>query len=551
VNDRSAMSELAPPNSSPQRSSRTLDADCLRQLSQPGAYPHSTGAIELRETHISWILLTGKIAYKLKKPVNLGFLDFSSLGKRRHYCLEELRLNRRFAPELYLDVVAVTDHNGRVKIGGTGSVIDYAVKMRQFADDELLGAIASEGRLDDSLAILVGARVAGMHQQLPEHAIESQSQNAGPGTPASILSAIRQNFNQIWPYLDTDECRVQLSQLESWSYDRYEALEPVLKRRLGEGFVRECHGDLHLDNLALIEGRVTPFDCIEFNRAFRLIDVQCELAMLLMDLDSRGLAGRSNQVLNSYLEVSGDYGGLEVLYFYQVYTALVRAKVALLKGAPAKGRSDRLPEQYHHYVNCAEINTNQRKQRPRLVLMCGVSGSGKSVVAEYLANTTDAIRIRSDVERKRLLGMAPNPSRHEVLAVGEIYSADVTKRTFQRLKQLAEIITGAAFTCIVDATFISAELRAQFVLLASQLGVEPVVIYCDASVPELERRIRARQELGEDPSDATVDVMRRQLLDIEPPDCAELCPCLLVDTEDPDWREHLGADYEKYAVLTY
>ncbi len=549
MSKESAIPGLLTQHANVRGSARSLDADCLRQLCLPGAYPHATDTIELRETHISWILLTGEIAYKLKKPVDLGFLDFGSVEKRRHFCLEELRLNRRFADDLYLDVVPVTDDEGQAKISGSGPVIDYAVKMRQFADDELLGEVVSAGQFDDSLARSVGARVAGMHQQLPEHTVDPQSQGIDPGTPASFLSSIEQNFAQIWPYLDTDKCRVQLSQLESWSCERFESLEPVLSRRLDEGFVRDCHGDLHLDNLALIDDRVTPFDCIEFNRAFRLIDVQCELAMLLMDLDSYGLARRSNQVLNTYLEVSGDYAGLELLRFYKVYAALVRAKVALLKHAPVNSRSDHLPNEYYRYANCAEIYITQREQHPQMILMCGVSGSGKSTVAGYLAQTIAAIRIRSDVERKRLLGRASNPSRHEVLVVGEIYSSGVTDRTFARLKALLEIIVGAGFTCIVDATFIRSELRAQFALLAGQLGAEPIVVYCDATVLELEHRIRARCELGGDPSDATVEVMRQQLIDIEPPDCSGQNRCLYIDTGDPDWRQQLGDYFARHALV--
>ncbi|HKL63867.1 MAG TPA: phosphotransferase, partial [Woeseiaceae bacterium] len=303
-----------------------MDGTQVRALLRAEAFPHPVGDLRLIETHISWVILTGEYAYKVKKPVEMGFLDFSSPRSRHHYCQEELRLNRRLAPELYLDVVEITEAAGRPSVGGSGAVVDYAVRMRQFDQRRLASRAADEGRLTPARCREIGRTVARFHNALEPVQPESPGE---AGTPAALLAAARQNFRQIDEALPPEAERRVLRELAEASLADSERLEPLMQRRLDEGFVRECHGDLHLNNIVLMDERVLAFDCIEFNPAFRLIDIQCEIGFVVMDLESRELPDLANRVLNTWLEYTGDYAGLALHAFYDVYLAMVRAKISL------------------------------------------------------------------------------------------------------------------------------------------------------------------------------------------------------------------------------
>src|SRR6266516_4567782 len=267
--------------------------------------------VTVLETHISYVLLTGRYAYKLKKAVDFGFLDFTTLAARRHFCEEELRLNRRLAPALYLDVVPITGSVDAPIVGGDGIAIEYAVKMGEFPQDALASGLLTRGELVPADIDALAAMVAAFHG-----AIEVAAAGAGFGAPEGILQRAQDNCSALLPLLDDPAERA------------HAARRGAFLRRVEEGFVRECHGDLHLGNIARIDGELTIFDCIEFNPALRWIDVMSEVAFTVMDLEDRGRADLSHRFLNAYLERTGDYSGLAVLRFYLVYRALVRAKIA-------------------------------------------------------------------------------------------------------------------------------------------------------------------------------------------------------------------------------
>ena len=402
----------------------------LEAMQQPRFYDHPVERIDLIETHISWVFLAGDFAYKVKKPVNLGFLDFSTLAKRHHFCLEELRLNRRFAPQLYLGLNRIGGDSACPEMYGRPA-LDYALKMRRFAQQDQLDRVLSAGRLGtrqlDRFAILI----AGIHQAVAV---------AGPeqpyGNPQAVIDPVLENFTQISTLSSVTKSH-QLAELEQWSRKCCADLHHLLQQRKAEGFVRECHGDLHLTNMAWIDDEPVLFDCIEFNDNLRWIDVINDIAFLVMDLDDRGEATLGWHFLNRYLQESGDYQGLQLLQFYKLYRAMVRIKVLCLRlGQP--GLSDRERkldlELYHSYLELASSYTV--KPSRRLIITHGLSGSGKSTFVRKLAAGCGAIHLQSDRERKRMHGLSATGASHS-LPGGGIYDARANDATYERLQMLA------------------------------------------------------------------------------------------------------------------
>ena len=520
-----------------------MDTATLQQLCRPEAFPHPAVDIDLRETHISWVILSGEYAYKIKKPLDLGFLDFSTLALRRHFCEEELRLNRRFSPELYLDVLPITGDASGPRLDGDGPVIDYAVKMRRFDEDQLLDNVAARGELDERLIRALGRELARLHGELPR--CHPDPEGTGAGTPAALEKALEQNFRQIREYpLGATESR-QLEAVEKWTRERYAALLPTMKLRVVNGWVIDGHGDDHLGNIALIDGQVRLFDCIEFNADFRIIDSIGEIALLTMDLDARDHPAESHRLLTDYLEYRGDYDGLILLDLYRSYYAMVRAKVNLLR-EPRDHPDLVATDAYQELCRYLELARSYcRPPRNYLAITHGVSGSGKSTVAGKLVAASGAVRIRSDVERKRLFGLAPEErSRPEDEA--SLYSPDMTRRTFTRLEELAALIITAGFPVIVDATFLHRAVRGAFQELADRLHVPYVILDCVASPDALRERLAARDRHRQDASEAGIAIMERQLAQREPLSGEELCSRVEMDS-----GEDAGNLWQRVEELTH
>jgi len=498
-------------------------------LRRPGAFPHPADAIRVIETHISWVVLTGCFAYKIKKPLALGFLDYSTLPLRRHFCEEELRVNRRYAPELYLDVVAITASREGPQVGGSGEVLEYAVRMRQFPDDALLATIVARGDPGPALWRRFGADIARIHAALPA---AGPQHDDGRGTPLRLRDAVNQNFRQIRPYLRDAQDIARLNRLEEQAWADYHRHEPQLWARYEAGFVRECHGDLHLGNMLVLDGRAFAFDAIEFNPFLSWIDVLNEMAFLAMDCESRGCGASGFVALNAWLEHSGDYAGLGLLDFFMAYRSMVRAKVSVLgAGRPPVAEGSAEHGALRRYLALAEHYA--RPRIPFLAITCGVSGSGKSTLAEALAGVARAIRLRSDVERKRLFGIAPEQSSRAGPGAPDIYTPEASARTFARLAEIAAATLRGGFPVIVDATFIRRRHRDEFRRLAHQLGVSFHVLLCTASPAELERRVHARCVAANDASEADLAVLHAQLAEAELPLPADEPETLTLDTLAP------------------
>lgn len=444
------------------------------------------------DTHISTVWLAGDYAYKIKKPVRLAFLDFSTRELRRHFLQEELRLNRRTAPELYLDLLPVTGSAAAPVLGGAGEVIEWALRMRRFPDGALLSELAARGALSPWHVDALAAHVADFHLSLPALPPGSApAKDVVAWTRESLDEAVSSPLRP--PEIGTDRVRAlsagllaQLGQQAGWR-----------ERRVRGGFLRECHGDLHLGNLVLWRGAVVAFDAIEFEPALRCIDLMNDVAFAFMDLLAWGWPELAWRFVNGYVERTGDFDGLLGLRAFAAYRALVRAKVALLSGQP---------QGFLRYWPLAEALAAE-PARPRLLLVMGLSGAGKSTLAASVAEQLGAIRLRSDVERKRIHGLAPTDRGG---AAQHLYAPEATRRTYDRLRELAAGLLAAGHSVVVDAALLRQSERAALRELAQALDLPFLLLECVAAPDLMERRLARRAEANTDASDAGVAVLRRQ-----------------------------------------
>jgi aminoglycoside phosphotransferase family enzyme/predicted kinase len=501
-------------------------------LSRPAVFGPECTAVERLETHISYVLLTGRYAYKIKKAVDFGFLDFKTLSARRFFCGEELRLNRRLAPALYLGVVPITGNMDAPIIGGNGRAIEYAVKMREFRQDALASRLLARGKLEPAAIDVLARKVAIFHS-----AIEVAAPGAGFGAPEAILNRAQDNCSTIRRLLDDPDERAEIDALAAWTEHEHVARRGVFLRRVEEGFVRECHGDLHLGNIARVDGELTIFDCIEFNPALRWIDVKSEVAFTVVDLEDRGRADLGRRFLNAYLEQTGDYAGLAVLRFYLVYRALVRAKIARLRTAQldAGAASRALLAEYRGYLTLAR--NYAQLPHPALVITHGPAGCGKTTLSQALLETIGAVRIRSDVERKRLHGLDALERGRDGIDRG-LYAAGATEATYCELAAQARHVVDAGLVAIVDATFLKRRQRDQFRDLATELGVAFLMIDFAARESTLRERVAQRAGAGSDASDADLAVLDHQLRTREPLATEEQAFVIAYDAEAPLERAH-------------
>jgi uncharacterized protein len=500
---------------------RLVEALRASLVSTPGAWN-----VGLIETHISFVLLIGEFAYKIKKAVDLGFLDFRRLAARRLYCTEELRLNRRLAPNLYVDIVPITGTIEAPRLSGNGRAIEYAVRMRRFPPNALASEEIARGELSAADIDALAAKIAAFHRAAPAAGLH------GYGAPDNVLRVARLNFTQIRSLPASHGEADAVAALAEWTTREYDTCKDAIGRRRDGGFVRECHGDLHLGNIARFEGDLTVFDCIEFNEAMRWIDVMSEVAFTTMDLRARCRPDLAHRFLNAYLEITGDYDGLSVLRFYCVYRALVRAKVAALRAAQlAAGEAKAtLLAEYRTYLNLAAHYATPT--RGAIVITHGVSGTGKTTRSQELLELAGAVRIRTDVERKRQ-DRADTMLSGSSCIEGGLYAPQVTAWTYATARAHARSIVKAGYIAIVDAAFLKRWQRELFRNLGTELAVPFVIVALTASEATLRQRILHRLEAGNDASEATVAVLEHQLRSMDPLIAPELADAVIYDAETP------------------
>jgi aminoglycoside phosphotransferase family enzyme len=389
------------------------DSSLVEGLLRPEAFDHAADDIELVETHISWVILAGDFAYKIKKPIVLDFLDFGTLERRKHFCEEEVRLNRPWAPDIYLEVVPVTGSLEAPRLGGAGEILEYAVRMRRFDQSLRLDRQLAAGCLTVADMKELACNIARRHTAA-DIALPAQRERLLERT----RHYIRENFDHLRDVIIDGDYRF-LRDLTAHELDR---LDDVMRQRFDDGFVRDCHGDLHLGNLVRLPSGITTFDCIEFNADLRYSDVIADIAFLVMDLIDKDRRELASHLLNRYLEQTGDYGGIIVFDLYFVYRCLVRAKVSAIRSRERESDAERGADVARARDYC-DMARNQATRGTRgLVIMSGVSGSGKSWLSERIMAELPAIRLRSDIERKRLFGLSRDESSGSGIA-GGIYSA--------------------------------------------------------------------------------------------------------------------------------
>lgn len=496
----------------------------VNALQNQALFDHNVESFELIETHISWVILTGDYAYKVKKPMDFGFLDFTTLEKRKHFCEEELRLNRRLAPELYLDLLPLYGDENNPSFAANGDIIEYAIKMRQFDQANLLNNLLAEGELTHDHINDVAAQVADFHSRT-----EVASQDSRFGQPEQVMEPVQQNFDQIRPLLSDANDLQQLDQIEAWAQDTFKLLTPTFIKRKANGKIRACHGDLHLGNITQYDNQIRLFDCIEFNDDFYWIDVMREAAFFIMDLEDRSEDYFANQFLNAYLELTSDYAGLKLLNFYKSYYAMVRAKVGLFQlfneSISDEDRAAVL-KQYRSYTALAEHYMEIPSRC--VILMHGYSGTGKSTVSGTLMEHLHLVRVRSDVVRKQLFGEQDGANSDD-LDTG-IYSKEASNQTFQNLRDTAATILQSGNSVLIDATFLKAGYRDLFHELSEEQGVPLQIISCTLDDETTRARLSAREAQQLDVSDATVAVYEAQLESADPLTDKEEQHTLHVDT---------------------
>ncbi|MDH3353900.1 MAG: AAA family ATPase [Chromatiales bacterium] len=479
----------------------------IDHLQNRHCFDHEILQFQIIETHISWVVLTGHYAYKIKKSINFGFLDYSTLEKRKTQCEKELRLNRRTSPEIYIEVVSVGGTVTKPLISSKPT-LEYLLKMHQFPQHSLLSHIVITQKFCDQHAISLAQILAQFHSK-----IEIASSHSVYGDSSQIITPIRENFSQIRAHIDNPQLLERLLKIEIKTEQQFQYLAPYFIERKQNGYIRDCHGDLHLNNIFLVNEQPRLFDCIEFNPALRIIDVMSELAFLVMDLEEHGETLRANLLLNRYLEISGDYEGVRLLPFYLCYRAMVRAKVTILQ----LKQSDIVttpnittPDEFNRYINMAECYSVQ--QDPQIIITHGLSGSGKTTITTKLMQQLGAIRIRSDIERKRLHGLTPD----EESGLLNIYTDSASLRTYQQLAKQASAIIAGNYPVIIDATFLKQSERERFHILAEELKVSFTILAIEAPVETLQKRIKERIISGKDASEADLNVLKWQQKHCQP-----------------------------------
>lgn len=501
----------------------------IEALAHPAAYPFDVDAVEVHHTHISVVFLAGSFAYKIKKPVRLPFLDFSTLDKRLHYCREEVRLNRRLAPAVYLDVVPIARTATGVLVEGQGDVVDWAVKMTRLPQEASLEQRLARGQVDEGTVAELGRRLAFFHA----------SAATGPDIVAAaqfdlVAQNARDNFEQSRDHVGVTVSSVVLERLRTITDTSLERLRPRIEQRVREGRPRDTHGDLHLDHVYLFPDCPAPqnlviVDCIEFNERFRYADPIADMAFLAMDFIFHCHRRLARSFADAYFQAAADEPGRALLPFFMSYRAAVRAKVEGMEAqeieVPASERSQAVQRARAHWL-LALGELEEPSRRPALVLIGGLPGSGKSTLARGLAESAGFEVIRSDVVRKELTGDATlDPDVREAR-----YAPSVTREVYAECLRRAENYLFEGRRVLVDASFKDDLQRSVFLEAAARWAVPAVFLVCRVDVDQARARLAQRRG---DASDADWSVYLNMVEQWQPPSSTAL-PIWLSSANTPE-----------------
>lgn len=479
----------------------------IAALLDPGAYSEKPPSVELKQTHISYVLLTPEYAYKIKKPVDFGFLDFTTLEKRRFFCEEEVRLNRRLSTGVYLGVVAVTGEGGRITMEGNGVSVEWAVKMKRIADDTILEEAIKRGKADADTLRRIGRVITAFHAKAETNAHISEF-----GGIEAIRKNTGENFVQTASYIGKTISKKQYEAIKKYSGEFIETNAALLAKRVKDGFIKDCHGDLHAEHVSISDG-IEIIDCIEFNERFRFSDTAADIAFLSMDIECHGRGDLSRAFEAEYFKSAGDADGIRLLNFYKCYRAYVRGKVAGFKSSeedvPEEERMAARLDAMLHFRLAGLYATGGFC--PALIIIRGLSGTGKSMLAGAIKETLGGVSLSSDAIRKELGGV--KPSEHIGAAYGEgIYSPEFTEKTYAELiKRSAELLSSGR-NVVADATFSKARHLKKMLAAAKEACAHAFIIECRAKDETIRERLAKRASAGDErgESDADWEIYKRQ-----------------------------------------
>ena len=499
-------------------SASAITSHILESLQHPSAYPVQTRSVELIQTHVSWLFLTDTHVFKLKKPVNFGFLDFSTLDLRRFYCYEELRLNRRLCPDIYEQVIALRETDSGVAFVGDGNVIEYAVMMKRLPADRMLDRLVDNGRISVEEIQIVALEICKFHSSALTSPYISEF-----GSLEQIQFNWRENFDQTLPFrastLPSDVSETIRTYIETFTNEH----RALFYERIKNGYIRDCDGDIHLGNICLLNSTAYIFDCIEFNERFRFSDTAADIAFFLMDLDFHRRPDLADAALSTYIAASADINLAKLITFYKVYRAFVRGKVESMQffdTGIAQDERSAAEKRAIRYFQLARGYCLRSRLPPTLFITCGTMGCGKSTLSDQLAFELGLATFNSDTVRKQLAGLPPETAIQVSFGEG-LYSKEMSQRTYCQLEHLADTELASGHSVMIDAGFGTGNERAQFARLAASHHAEFVILFvqCDPDVQR--RRLHERSFRGDSVSDGRVELFDQQKSVFEPPDESE------------------------------
>jgi len=495
-------------------------------MMNPGFYGRGVRRVRMLQTHTSWVFLTGTHAYKVKKPVNFGFLDYTALSARKFFCNEEFRLNQLLSPDIYIKVLPITESKGRLKLGGRGREIDYCLQMKELPQGWIMTEQLKHGRVTFEHVDQIARSIADFHAQA-----ERGPDVAQHGSLKTIRFNWDENFAQTVEFRGKTITHRAFDETKGAVESFIAANRGLFQRRRAGGFVRRCHGDLHSKNI-FVDSGIRIFDCIEFNPRFSCSDVASEIAFMAMDLDYAGRKDLANFFVERYVVHTGDTGLLRLLNFYKCYRAYVRGKVTSFVlndpgvGAAEKAKARQTAKQYFELAHRYALGLSAR---PKLVVMLGLPGVGKTFVARRLAERIGAFHFLSDSIRKQLLGIPVGQRKSEGYGKG-IYKGDIGRKTYDELLRRAQVFLSAGFSVIADATFLREDSRDRARDAAASVGAPVLFVFVDCPERVVKARLR-RRTTEYSFSDANLDVYRAMKARFKPP---RVSPEIVrIDTSQP------------------
>jgi aminoglycoside phosphotransferase family enzyme/predicted kinase len=490
-----------------------MNEKAIKSLLQPSAYPEPTSSVRFLQTHISYLFITDNFVYKIKKAVDFGFLNFTTLDRRRFYCEEEVRLNRRLCPEIYLGMVALKETATGGSFFGEGKIIEYAVKMKRLPEERMLCRLLAENGVTAADMRKLAHKIAGFHLNA-----ERGDEIDCYGSLETLECNWAENFSQAAAIVDMGLTKLDLSIIRSWVADFMALHAELFAERVSRGFIRDCDGDIHSENICLANEKVYIFDCIEFSPRFRYTDTAADIAFLLMDLDYHMQTPLAEIFLDEYIKATRDNGVVQVLDFYKIYRAFVRGKVESLRrqdeNIPDSDREVAARKAYR-YFRLARGYILRKRLRPCLIITCGLMGSGKSAIASELAFELGVEVLSSDRVRKEIAAIPPTTHWHAGYDQG-IYTSSYNKATYSELRKRANKILGEGNGCIIDATFRKKHDRAQFHRLAKMLDVPFYIVETVSPEAIIRERLESRIQKPDEISDGRWELFHRQKEEFEP-----------------------------------